>query len=336
MSLSKKEYHVKDLIIDDEYDTIDSDATIVEAAKKMKQLGIPDLVVVEKGTEKVLGVIADFDIVQNIVAAGKDPKTESVKTGMYVITPATLNTPVKEAFARMRDLKVDIIPVVENGKLVGVCSIQDCWSYIPDSAEKKDRVGFIAVKEPNTLEFWFGSICVIMAFFLGVILPLIGAVGFFQADSQFITDLIGVAGVRGGNIEFYLFDARGGDFIVSYLNLIPQGGAIWMFIIIFNYLILILGIISMFLIIYAGILGLKNQQLKNLYQVYIPFAFLLSLMLQWIFLIFAFSQLQKPEAFIVDLPGLIMSITSMILIVLAIYREYMFRSEEELKVTKKG
>ncbi len=34
MSLLKKEYQVKDLIIDDEYDTVDSDATIVDVAKK--------------------------------------------------------------------------------------------------------------------------------------------------------------------------------------------------------------------------------------------------------------------------------------------------------------
>ena len=66
MALTKNEFFVKDLVIDDEYGIIDSKATIQEAAKKMKELGVPDLVVVDN--EKVLGVIADIDIVQNIVA----------------------------------------------------------------------------------------------------------------------------------------------------------------------------------------------------------------------------------------------------------------------------
>ena len=330
-----KEYLVKDLIIDDEYDTIDSEAKVIDAAKKMKKLGIPDLVVIEKGTEKVLGVIADFDIVDNIVAEGKDPKAESVKTAMYTITPAALDTTVKEAFARMRDLKVDIIPVIDNGKLAGVASIQDCWSYIPDYTEKVDTVGLIPVKDANTLEFWFGSIFVIMAFFLGVILPLIGAVGFFRADTIYITDLIGIPGVSGGNVDFYLFDARGGSFIIPYLSLALKSGPIWLFIEIFNYIVLIVGIISMFLIVYSGILGLKNQQLKRLYQFYIPFCFVLLLILQWIFMVVAFAQTQHPEAFLVDPSGLITSITAMILMIIAIYREHLFRSEDQVKSSEK-
>ena len=102
MSKSNQEYKVRDCAIDDEYDTIDSDATIEDAAKKMKQIGVPDLVVIEKGTSKVMGVVADFDIVQNIVAEGKDPKTEKVTAAMYSITPVGLETPVSEAFKKMQ------------------------------------------------------------------------------------------------------------------------------------------------------------------------------------------------------------------------------------------
>jgi len=35
MSKSKKEYHIQDLIIDDEYGIIDSNASIQDAAKKI-------------------------------------------------------------------------------------------------------------------------------------------------------------------------------------------------------------------------------------------------------------------------------------------------------------
>ena len=42
---NKKEFLVSDLTIDDEYDTILASASIQEAALKMKENGIPDLVV---------------------------------------------------------------------------------------------------------------------------------------------------------------------------------------------------------------------------------------------------------------------------------------------------
>ena len=76
-----KEYLVKDLVIDDEYDTIDADAKVIDAAKKMKKLGIPDLVVVEKGSNKVLGVVADFDIVENStsISAAKGNNARSIR-----------------------------------------------------------------------------------------------------------------------------------------------------------------------------------------------------------------------------------------------------------------
>jgi len=153
MGVSKKEYFVRDLVIDDEYSEIDSETTIQAAAKKMKEVGVPDLVVIEKGSNKVIGVIADFDIVQDIVAEGKDPKTTKITEAMYTIEPVSLDTPVSEAFTRMQELEVSVVPVLKNNKLVGVCTIQDCWSYIPDRLP--DEVGLIPVSNPNYAEFWF-------------------------------------------------------------------------------------------------------------------------------------------------------------------------------------
>jgi len=336
MSFTTKEYFVKDLVIDDEYATIDSESKVIDAAKKMKELGIPDLVVVEKKTEKVLGVVADFDIVQKIVAEGKDPKTESVKTAMYIITPVNLETNVKEAFARMRDLKVDIVPVLEDGKLVGVCSIQDCWSYIPDKKEERDMKGFIAIKDTKIAEFWFGTICAIIAFVLGILLPLIGTIGYFSSDTANLTNLLGVPSARGGRVSFYLFDARGGDFIISYFDLATKNGWVWVMIALFSYFIIILGIISLFLIIYTAISDARNVEIKSLYRVNIPLIFVACLIFQWILFSGAFSQLTPPDFVMVDIPGLIFSIISMVLMVAAVFRDYMFREEELPGSTKEG
>ncbi|MFX1447401.1 MAG: cyclic nucleotide-binding/CBS domain-containing protein, partial [Promethearchaeota archaeon] len=249
IGLSKKEYFVKDLVIDDEYGVIESNASIQDAAKKMKELGVPDLVVVEGEEKKVLGVIADFDIVQNIVAEGKDSKGTKVITTMYKIEPVSLESPVTEAFNRMRDLQVNVVPVVEDGKLIGVSTIQDCWSYIPD--ENIDEIGLIPVSNTKNAEFWLASVCSILAFVLGVILPLVGISGFFRGNQVDLLSLFGTAEIRGGSVLFSFFEARGNDFIVSFVNLIDLNGGIWLVIVIISVLILIFGILGLISIIFT-------------------------------------------------------------------------------------
>ena len=326
LGLSKKEYFIKDLVIDDEYGVIDSKATIQDAAKKMKELGVPDLVVVEESSDKVLGVIADFDIIQNIVAKGSDPKEEKVISTMYKITPVSLEDPVTEAFTRMRDLNVNVVPVVENGKLVGVSTIQDCWSYIPD--ENYDEVGLIPVSDTRSAEFWFATISMIIAFVLGVIFPLVGIYGFFSGNQAELLSLFGTAEIRGGRVLFGLFEARGIDFFVPFVNLINRNGLIWLTIVIFSVLIVIFGILALFSIIFSSYSGVRNVQAGFLVQTLIPFLFIAFLIIEWILLGIAFAIAIPTPNVIVDGVGLTLSIISMCLVLAAIYRDYLFRQKE--------
>lgn len=330
MVLTKKEFLVQDLVIDDEYGVIDSNATIQEAAKKMKDLGVPDLVVVEGETKKVLGVIADIDIVQNVVAEGKDSKSEKILTTMYNITPVSLNTPVVEAFTRMRDLNVNVVPVVENEKLVGVCTIQDCWSYIPD--QNVDEIGLIPVRNTRVAEFWFASVCVILAFTLGVILPLVGVFGFFIGNQADLLSLLGISLVGGGKVTFHLFEARGISIMVPFLDI----GPIWIVIEIFSIFLLIFGIISLFSIIYVSFSDTRNLQTGRYVRILIPGLFVFFLAFEWILFGIAFATATPTPAITIDSIGLAMSILSMVLVLLAINRDYIFREKESAESMKKG
>jgi len=332
MGLSGKDYYVKDLVIDDDYGIIDSKATIQEAAKKMKELGVPDLVVVEESTENVLGVIGDFDIVQNVVATGGDPKTEKVIAAMYKITPVTLETPVVEAFARMRDLDVNIVPVIENGILKGVCTIQDCWSYIPD--ENIDDIGLIPVANTRVAEFWFASVCSIIAFIFGIILPLVGMFGFFKADQAAIMSLLGLADVRGGVLTFYLFEAHGPDFFVPIINLFSRAGVIWLLIVIVSVLLLVFGFIGLFALIYTSFADARNLRTSRIIRYVAPGLLILFMALLWILFAIGFAVATPPVLASLDGVGLIMSILSMILILAALNRDYIFRQKEIAKSIK--
>ena len=332
MNLSKKEYHVRDLIIDDEYGTIDSNSTIEEAAKKMKEIGIPDLVVIENGSNKVLGVIDDFDIVQNVVALGEDPKSTKVKSKMYVITPVTLDTLVTDAFKRMQDLNVSIVPVIEKDKLMGVCSIFDCWGFIPD--ESPDEIGLIPVAESKTVEFWFSSICGILAFVFGILLPIFGLYGFFSLNQENMIDFLATIGLSGGNYTFSFFNATGTDLTLPLLTLALEKSPLWIVILIFSILILIFGLIGLFSIIYSGFSGMRGLRNPLVINKILPAIPIVLIIIQWILYSIALSPLLTPITPTIDIAGLAMSVFSMLLFILAIFRDNVFRSKSELMTCK--
>ncbi len=326
--MSLKEFHVRDLIIDDEYGVINSEATIQEAAKKMKELGVPDLVVVEGENQKVLGVIADFDIVQNTVAEGKDVKTEKVISTMYKITPVNLDTPVTEAFTRMRDLHVNVVPVVENEKLVGVCSIQDCWSFIPD--QNVDEIGLIPVRNTRVAEFWFASVCAIIGFTFGVLLPLTGIFGFFTGKYSDLESLLEVYSIGNPTLFFTLFDVRGPGILVPFYSLKDP---IWIVIDIFSVLMLISSIIGLFSIVYASFSDTRNLQTGRIIRIIIPGLAIFFMAFEWILYGIAFA-ITTQTAIVIDTIGLTMSIISMVLFLLAINRDYIFRQRKEISMDK--
>jgi len=326
--MALKEYFVRDLVIDDEYGVIDSNATIQEAAKKMKELGVPDLVVVEGENQNVLGVIADFDIVQNTVAEGKDVKTEKVISTMYKINPVNLDTPVADAFKRMQNLNVNVVPVVEKEKLIGVCSIHDCWSFIPD--QTFDEIGLIPVRNTKVAEFWFASACAIIAFTLGILLPLAGIFGFFTGFYSNLMSLLGMGPMLEDPILFFtLFDVRGAGVMQPFLNL---NDPIWITIDVFSILMLIFGIVGLFSIIYTSFSDTRNLQTSWIIRTIIPSLAVFFMAFEWILFGIAFT-LETPQPLIsIDPIGLTLSIISMVLLLLAINRDYIFRGIEESEV----
>ena len=325
MNLNNKEFLVENLVIDDEYGVIESNATVEDAAKKMKSLGVPDLVVEDAESKKVLGVIADFDIVQKVVAEGSDPKTASVLTAMYTIEPVRLKTTVKEAFDRMQALQVNVVPVVEKDKLIGVSTIQDCWSYIPDKTV--DSVGLIPITNTRIAEFWFASTCAILGFVIGILLPLIGVYGFFHGNQANLLSFFGFAEIRGGIINFELFEARGIDFLVPFASLIARNGVIWVFLIINGFIILILGILALFSLIYASFSDARAIRTGLLVRKIIPFLLIVFMILEWILYAIAFGSAVPAVSVTVDALGLTMSILAMLLFLGAVYRDYVFRSK---------
>ena len=105
--------------------TLANSATVEEAAQQMKAEDIGDVMVVNRN-KKLTGILTDRDIVLRVVAEGADPKIakveEVVTKDVKTVTPETL---VGDAVALMRQEAIRRLPVVEEGKLVGIVTLGD-------------------------------------------------------------------------------------------------------------------------------------------------------------------------------------------------------------------
>jgi Predicted signal-transduction protein containing cAMP-binding and CBS domains len=103
--------------------TIGADATLVEAASEMRREDVGSLVVFDEG--RLSGIITERDLVR-AVAEGANPTTLPV-AGYMTDDPivASPDDGVEEVVARMLTIGVRHLPVVENGRVLGVVSVRD-------------------------------------------------------------------------------------------------------------------------------------------------------------------------------------------------------------------
>src|SRR5687767_570062 len=123
--------------------TLNRDASLVEAARLMRDRGIGDVIVVEGDDAE--GIVTDRDIVIRGVAEGADPNT--TRLGQVVsgdLTSVAPDDPVERAIELMREKAVRRLPVLEGGKPVGVVSLgdlaiqRDAGSVLADISDEPD------------------------------------------------------------------------------------------------------------------------------------------------------------------------------------------------------
>lgn len=105
-------------------EAIGPDMDLVMAARRMKDLNVGSLPVVEN--ERLIGIITDRDIVVRAVAEGRDALLEDVRTHLTP-NPTTIepNADARQAAEIMAREQIRRLPVVENGRLVGILAIGD-------------------------------------------------------------------------------------------------------------------------------------------------------------------------------------------------------------------
>jgi CBS domain-containing protein len=108
--------------------TIRTDATLLEAAKAMRE-GRVGALMVEDETQLV-GVVSETDLVRKAMAEARDLRQDRVRTIMSSpIITIDIDRPASDASDLMSERGIRHLAVTDGGKIVGVISVRDLLRY---------------------------------------------------------------------------------------------------------------------------------------------------------------------------------------------------------------
>jgi CBS domain-containing protein len=107
---------------------IDAGASVFDAVERMVELNVGSLLVKERG--EVAGIVTERDYLRRVTLEGRTDRETEVReimsSPLVVVTPETT---VDECMALMTDRRIRHLPVVDNGRIVGVISIGDLVKF---------------------------------------------------------------------------------------------------------------------------------------------------------------------------------------------------------------
>jgi len=120
---------VEDVMVEDVV-TIDANATVMEAVELMNQYEIGCLIVTRRG--RAVGIVTERDLLKRVLAKFKDPKTTKVQEIMS--KPLIVGDPgmdVEDAAKLMFRKKIKKLPIVDQGRLLGLVTLTDLARFQP-------------------------------------------------------------------------------------------------------------------------------------------------------------------------------------------------------------
>lgn len=124
--------------------TVQSEDSVLDAAKLMRQNHVGDVLVVENrnGIDFPIGIVTDRDLVMEIMAPELDASVITVGDIMAPeFTTVKESAGLFEAIQHMRNMAVRRLPVVdESGQLVGIVTLDDLLVLLADELHALARL----------------------------------------------------------------------------------------------------------------------------------------------------------------------------------------------------
>ena len=107
---------------------IEAEASVFEAVQLMVELNVGSLLVTEGG--EITGIVTERDYLRRVTLEGRAERETAVREIMSSpLIVASPETTVDECMALMTDRRIRHVPVVEDGKVVGLVSIGDLVKF---------------------------------------------------------------------------------------------------------------------------------------------------------------------------------------------------------------
>ena len=119
---------VRDIMIK-ELLTISENESALKAAQVMTEKGVSSLIVLSD--DQPIGIVTERDFIKKICL--KELKLSSVRVGdmmSRIRTSASPDTPIDVAVQRMVNNRIRRLPIIENGKVVGIITVTDLAKHL--------------------------------------------------------------------------------------------------------------------------------------------------------------------------------------------------------------
>ncbi|MDM8540133.1 CBS domain-containing protein [Desulfococcaceae bacterium HSG9] len=122
---------VKDLFDKEKHaaTTISPEATVYDALRLMAEKEIGAIVVLEE--DKMVGIFSERDYARKVILKGKNSKDTLVREIMTAdVSHASFDQKLNKCLSLMTKKRFRHMPVLENGRLMGILSIEDMRSMV--------------------------------------------------------------------------------------------------------------------------------------------------------------------------------------------------------------
>ncbi len=115
--------------------SVTPDDTVLTAIKRMAELGVGALVVLEN--DLLVGILSERDYARKVVLAGKSSKETPVRDIMSSpVLTTTLDGRANACMRLMTDRRIRHLPIVDGDRVVGMLSIGDLLKVVISEQQK--------------------------------------------------------------------------------------------------------------------------------------------------------------------------------------------------------
>ena len=120
--------------------SIEGGLSVFDAIKLMADRAVGSLLVMDIG--KLVGIVTERDYARKVILKGRSSETTSVEEIMTTeVLTATAEQTVNECMTLMTEKRIRHLPIVEDGKVIGIISIGDLvQAIISDQREEIEQL----------------------------------------------------------------------------------------------------------------------------------------------------------------------------------------------------